>query len=111
MSAMRQVARRAKRQSKIWYNRMFRGVDRDKFKRAFRELGLGENDLVVVHTSLSRFGYVEGGADSVIEALFDVVGPGGTAAMPTFTFNTRNLGYMGSKAGARTFQGQVRIDF
>jgi hypothetical protein len=29
----------------------------------------------------------------------------------TFTFQTRNLGYVGAKSGARTFQGQVRIDF
>ncbi|MBN2321657.1 MAG: hypothetical protein JXR49_21440, partial [Acidobacteria bacterium] len=29
----------------------------------------------------------------------------------TWSFVTRHLGYLGSKAGARTFQGQVRIDF
>jgi hypothetical protein len=29
----------------------------------------------------------------------------------TWSFVTRPLGYLGSKAGARTFQGQVRIDF
>jgi hypothetical protein len=29
----------------------------------------------------------------------------------TWSFVTRDLGYLSSKAGARTFQGQVRIDF
>jgi|GEM_PF-5266258 len=49
-----------------------------------RALGLKEGDLVVVHSSLSSFGYVEGGADAVIDALIDTVGENGTVVMPTF---------------------------
>ncbi len=38
---------------------------------------------VMVHASLSQLGFVAGGAQSVVAALVDVVGPEGTAMMPT----------------------------
>ena len=48
-----------------------------------RELGLEKGDTVMVHTSLKRMGYVCGGAQTVIEALMDVVGEAGTIMMST----------------------------
>ena len=48
-------------------------------------LGVEEGDALVVHSSLSSFGHVEGGADAVVDALLDAVGPSGTLAVPTFT--------------------------
>ena len=38
-----------------------------------------------MHSSLSRFGYIEGGAEALIDALLEVVGPGGTVMVPTLT--------------------------
>lgn len=46
-------------------------------------LGLTNGDTVIVHSSLSRFGYVEGGADTVVDALLAAVGAEGTVAVPT----------------------------
>ncbi len=48
-----------------------------------REVGLEKGDVVMVHTSLKRIGYVCGGAQTVIEALMEVVGKDGTIMMPT----------------------------
>ena len=48
-----------------------------------RNLGLADGDVVLVHSSLSRFGYVEGGADTVVDALLAAVGDEGTVAVPT----------------------------
>jgi aminoglycoside 3-N-acetyltransferase len=48
-------------------------------------LGLREGASVLVHSSLSSFGTVEGGADTVIDALLDTVGPQGTVLVPTLT--------------------------
>ena len=53
--------------------------------RALREAGVNADDLVLVHSSLSAFGHVEGGADAVIDAFLEVLGPNGTLLMPTFT--------------------------
>lgn len=40
---------------------------------------------VMVHSSLRRVGPVSGGADTVLRALLDTVGPTGTVVVPTFT--------------------------
>ncbi|MEU9193261.1 aminoglycoside N(3)-acetyltransferase [Streptomyces hundungensis] len=41
--------------------------------------------VLIVHASLSAFGTVEGGADTVVGALLDCLTPTGTLAVPTFT--------------------------
>lgn len=48
-----------------------------------RELGLPEGATVVVHSSLSRLGWVAGGAQAVVLALLSALGPHGTLVMPT----------------------------
>jgi aminoglycoside 3-N-acetyltransferase len=48
-------------------------------------LGVVPGALVLVHSSLSRLGYVVGGAPAVVHALLDSVGPEGTIAMPAFS--------------------------
>ena len=55
---------------------------------ALHALGLETDDAVIVHSSLSSIGWVEGGADAVVDALLAVVGDEGTIAMPTFTFGS-----------------------
>lgn len=50
---------------------------------AFRDLGIQQGQSLIVHTSLSRIGYVIGGAQVIIEALLEAVGPEGTVMMPT----------------------------
>jgi aminoglycoside 3-N-acetyltransferase len=48
--------------------------------------GLGRGDVVMVHSSLRSMGHVEGGADAVVDALLETIGPSGTLVVPTFTF-------------------------
>lgn len=50
-----------------------------------RNLGLAAGDSVIVHSSLSKMGWVVGAAQTVIEALMEVVTEDGTIVMPTHT--------------------------
>ena len=48
----------------------------------FVQLGLRPGGIVMVHSSLGRIGWTEGGPATVIEALLEVLGPEGTLVMP-----------------------------
>jgi aminoglycoside 3-N-acetyltransferase len=60
-------------------------VTREMIKTGLTALGLKPGSRVLVHSSLSSFGHVEGGADAVIDALLDAVGERGTVLVPTLT--------------------------
>jgi len=53
-----------------------------------RALGLAAGDRVVVHSSLRAVGAVPGGAESVVDALLEVLGPQGLLVVPAFTYTT-----------------------
>lgn len=55
-----------------------------------RHLGLSRGDVVVVHSSLSALGHVEGGAETVIKALMEVLTDEGTLLFPELTCNDVN---------------------
>lgn len=52
--------------------------------RDLRSLGISSGNIVLVHSSLSSLGRVEGGAETVIAGLLEVIGPAGTLMMPSF---------------------------
>jgi aminoglycoside 3-N-acetyltransferase len=52
-----------------------------------RALGLQAGMGVMVHSSLKSFGWVEGGPQTVIAALMEVLTPQGTLLMPSFNHN------------------------
>ena len=52
--------------------------------RDLRALGLRTGDAVLLHSSLSSIGRVEGGAGTVVDAFLEVLGDTGTLAVPAF---------------------------
>ena len=60
-----------------------RVVLKEEIIQKLREVGPETRDAVMAHTALKRMGYVCGGAQTVIEALMEVVGENGTIMMPT----------------------------
>jgi len=48
------------------------------------QLGVKAGDVLEVHTALSKFGQVEAGAKTVVDALFSVVGPSGAIVMSAY---------------------------
>jgi aminoglycoside 3-N-acetyltransferase len=56
---------------------------RQEIVAGLKALGVRPGCILLVHASLSSLGTVEGGADTVIAALLEVLGPDGTLLMPT----------------------------
>ena len=60
-----------------------RPITKNEIIDALYSVGMEKGHTVMVHTSMSAMGYVCGGAQTVIEALIEVVGDEGTIMMPT----------------------------
>lgn len=63
-------------------------VTKTDMEAGLRDLGMQAGDTVLAHSSLKSFGYVEGGANSVIDALLSVAGPSGCVVVPTLTLGS-----------------------
>lgn len=66
-------------------------VTRDDLVAGLQALGLHAGDLVQVHSSLSSLGHVVGGAETVVDALLETVGPTGTVMVPTFNHGQADI--------------------
>lgn len=62
-----------------------KSITSDEISEGLSQLGLPQGAKVLVHSSLSSFGHVEGGADAVIDAVLNAVAPDGTVLVPTLT--------------------------
>jgi len=60
-------------------------ITRADIAAGFRALGVRPGDIVLMHSSLSAFGRVDGGADAVIDGALDALAPEGTLVVPTLT--------------------------
>lgn len=59
------------------------GLTLDKLIVQLRACGLKEGDSVLVHSSFSKIGYVEGGPKTFVDGLLAVIGPSGNLLMPS----------------------------
>lgn len=57
-------------------------MNKTELVEGLKNIGLREGMALEVHSSLSSFGYVEGGAETVIQALMECVGTSGSIFMP-----------------------------
>jgi aminoglycoside 3-N-acetyltransferase len=80
-----------KRLQRLWRRAWAVRIARADIVGGLRALGVGPGDLLQVHSSLSSLGFVEGGADTVVDALLELVAPGGTVMMPTFNHGAEHL--------------------
>jgi aminoglycoside 3-N-acetyltransferase len=71
----------------------------EDIKLGFENLGFSRGHRIMVHSSLSSLGWVEGGPEAVITALMELVGSEGTILMPSFNhgapFNRNGSGIYG----------------
>ena len=60
-------------------------ITKDDIVSALHRSGLAKGDTALVHSSLTAFGTIEGGAKTVVEAFLEVLGKDGTLMAPAFT--------------------------
>jgi len=53
---------------------------------ALMEIGVEPGDSLIVHSSYSSLGVVEGGPEAVVDSLIEAVGPIGNLVLPTFNY-------------------------
>lgn len=63
-----------------------RPLSQQDIVQGFRAVGLKTGDIALVHSAMRTFGPVDGGAQTVVAALLEILGPTGTLVAPTFTF-------------------------
>jgi aminoglycoside N3'-acetyltransferase len=94
-------------------------IDQFELTAQLEELGVARGGVLVVHTSFSRVGPVEGGPLGLIHALRAVLGPAGTLVMPSMSddddhpFEVRRTPCRGMGVVADTFwrvPGVLRSD-
>ena len=81
----------------------FNGITKEDLLQALRAAGVKEGDFLLVHSSLSVFGYLNGGAAMVIEALKEAVGSTGTFLLPLLRNTFANLGGPGASIQYRYY--------
>jgi aminoglycoside 3-N-acetyltransferase len=74
----------------IYFSILKKEISKNEITNALLILGVQQGDTILVHSSLSRLGKIEGGSSTVVNALKDAVGPEGTIGAPTFWGLTKN---------------------
>ena len=62
---------------------------------------------MMVHSSLRSLGTVDGGAETVVDALLESLGPDGTLVVPTFTAQYKESGFVFDPAGTPCSTGVI----
>lgn len=63
---------------------------KEQLKEDLYALGLRTGDTVMMHSAFKSLGGIEGGAQTVFSALFELLGPEGTLILPAFSYNSVN---------------------
>ncbi len=67
---------------------------KNDFVTQLKNIGIAEGDVLLVHSSLSKIGYVDGGAQTIIDALLEAVGEKGHLLMPNSPNDSFQLDYI-----------------
>lgn len=68
-------------------NKVVKPITKGDFIKLFKQLNLSEHELLMVYADLTSFDYVIGGAQAVIEAIYEVAGYHTTIVMPAHSIN------------------------
>ena len=87
--------KRKKRQAELLNQQQSgQGFTKDELKQSLLDAGIQPGDHLMVHASLSKMGFIEGGADTVVDVLKEAVGTRGIVLMPTSPIARLQLDYV-----------------
>ena len=64
----------------------------DSLLKDIRNLGIDENDKVMLHSSLKKVGQIQGGGDTLLDAFCEYLGDSGLLVLPCHTWGTIDEG-------------------
>lgn len=87
--------KRKKRQAELLNQQQSgQGLAKDDLKQSLLNAGIQPGDHLMVHASLSKMGYIEGGPETVVKVLKETVGSSGIILMPTSPIARLQLDYV-----------------
>jgi len=89
-------------------NQTIQPLTRTLLKEKLHTLGIRAGMTVIVHSSMSRLGWICGGPVAVIQGLQDVLTPSGTLVMPTHTANLSDPKEWGNPAVPEGWWKEIR---
>jgi len=87
---------------------------KEDIKKYLIDARLQNGDMVIVHSSLGRIGYVQGGADTIIDSFLEIIGREGLLVMPTFsspTYDNERKVYMFDVRKTPAYTGKIPDTF
>lgn len=89
-----QKRNKKKRKLRIQQQAKSGGINLKQLEHSFRSFGIQTGDVLMVHTSLSKIGYVDGGAKTLVKSLLNTVGASGHLLMPTSSNAGRQIDFI-----------------
>lgn len=75
-----------------------------------RGLGVEPGMTLVVHSAMSKLGWIAGGAEAIVAALQRAVGPSGTLVMPTHTGGLSDPAHWGNPPAPESWWDAIRAE-
>lgn len=88
------VYKKKKRNKELQNQAKEGGLTQIELENQLKDMGIKPGDSVLVHSALSKIGYINGGPITLINALLNCVGKNGNLLMPTSPNNQLQLNYI-----------------
>ena len=69
-------------------------LSKENLKQQFKEIGIKAGDTLMVHSAMSKIGYLENGPETLVSALLDTIGSTGHLLMPSSPVKMLQLDYI-----------------
>lgn len=69
-----------------FFRKFKKPIKKEKLVKNLSAVGIQSGDILLLHSSLSKVGNVDGGAQTVIDSLLEKIGDSGNLAMPAYSY-------------------------